>query len=434
MDTLMWISRSERPMTTEELCAALGVEIGSNDINSSNIPPIEALLASCLGLVTVDERSRVRFLHFTFQEYLNGHPEYFENPCSVIAEVCLTYLNYDSVNKLSPTLRRAPKEAPLLQYASNYWGLFARNGMTEGVKSLALQLLNDFDRHISAQLLLYGKGFTGLHCAAYFGLEEIVAILEMRGWDMCMAHPRSYTALLLAARNGHEGVVKLLLARRELNPNSSDEDGIALLLGAAQNGHEGIVRLLLARSEVNPGSSTKNGSIPLQQAVQNGHKGIVKLFLARSEVNPDPIDRDGYTPLLSAAEDGHEGIVKQLRDHANTQRDTNSLDSQTSCLPDLLVAVPGASVAPQPPHHPRDISPGTPTPNIQALWLPQAPAARQPPHQPRDVSADTPTQNTQASSPQAILSSPLPDASHNHQRSRPTLCRRIKRRLCCGFC
>jgi len=114
MNTLMWVSRSERPMTTEELCVALGVEIGSKDINPLDTPPIETLLASCLGLVAVDEGSTVRFVHFTFQEYLNSHPEYFENPCSAIAEVCLTYLNYDSVNRLSPTLGCALKEAPLL--------------------------------------------------------------------------------------------------------------------------------------------------------------------------------------------------------------------------------------------------------------------------------------------------------------------------------
>src|SRR5205807_3255458 len=92
LDALMWISRSERAMTTEELCVALSVEIGAKDINPENTPAVEELLASCLGLVTVDERSRIRLVHFTFQEYLNTHSEHFEDPDSTMAEVCLTYL------------------------------------------------------------------------------------------------------------------------------------------------------------------------------------------------------------------------------------------------------------------------------------------------------------------------------------------------------
>jgi len=93
-----------------------------------------------------------------------------------MAEVCLTYLNFDSVNKISCTLKCAPGETRFLQYESSYWGVYAKNGLTEGVKSLALQLLDKFGRHISAKLLLRGnfnrwerrarrsKRFTGLHC------------------------------------------------------------------------------------------------------------------------------------------------------------------------------------------------------------------------------------------------------------------------------
>ena len=73
MAALMWISRSERPMKADELCHAIGVQIGSTDPNPDNIPSIQTLLASCLGLVTVDrEESTVRLVHFTLQEYLNS--------------------------------------------------------------------------------------------------------------------------------------------------------------------------------------------------------------------------------------------------------------------------------------------------------------------------------------------------------------------------
>jgi len=50
---LMWISQSEHPMHVGELCEALGVEIGSRDINHDNIPSeknlISLLLRACHG-------------------------------------------------------------------------------------------------------------------------------------------------------------------------------------------------------------------------------------------------------------------------------------------------------------------------------------------------------------------------------------------------
>ena len=74
-------------MSAEELCHALGVQIGSTDPNPDNIPSIEALMASCLGLVMIDGELTVRLVHFTFQEYLNNRPEMFQCPHAVMAEV-----------------------------------------------------------------------------------------------------------------------------------------------------------------------------------------------------------------------------------------------------------------------------------------------------------------------------------------------------------
>jgi len=47
-----------------------------------------------------------------------------------------------------------------------------------------------------------------------------------------------------AALNGHEGVVKILLASDEVNPDQPDKDGQAPLLCAAWNGHVEVVKLL----------------------------------------------------------------------------------------------------------------------------------------------------------------------------------------------
>ena len=71
--------------------------------------------------------------------------------------------------------------------------------------------------------------------------------------------------------------MKLLLERKEVNPDSSDKYGLTPLLGAAKNGH-GIVKLLLERKAVNLDSSDNNGQTPLSIATKYGHKGIVKLL------------------------------------------------------------------------------------------------------------------------------------------------------------
>jgi len=220
----MWISRTEQPMSPHELCHALGVQTGFTDPNPDSIPSMQTLLASCLGLVTVDEEeSAVRLVHFTLQEYLNSRSDIFQNPYVLMAQVWLLYLNFDCIRQLPPILDAAPHKYLFLRHASCYWGLYARNQTTECVKSLALQLLDGFDSHISACLLLCilpgelagsRTGFTGLHCMAYIGVDEIAeALLDIRDWDVDGADCWGRTPLICASMNGHEGIIKVLLEK-----------------------------------------------------------------------------------------------------------------------------------------------------------------------------------------------------------------------------
>ena len=197
MKVLMWVLYSEQPLRTEELCHALGVEQGSTDLDPENIPALRTLLASSLGLVTVEaSSSTVRLIHFTLQEHLLSDPILFHSPHSTIAEVCLTYLNFRCIRDLWPVVGSAPATIPFLGYSSYYWAEHTRKGMTENVKVLALRLLNKFDDHISAQLILlpYNEyfplhpyfdckegplGFTGLHGTAFLGIVEILAVVLM---------------------------------------------------------------------------------------------------------------------------------------------------------------------------------------------------------------------------------------------------------------
>jgi len=334
LKVLMWVLYSERPLRTEELCHALAVEMGSTDLDPKNVPMLRTLLSSCLGLVTVEAPSSiVRLVHFTLQEHLLSNPTLFHNPHSTIAEVCLTYLNFESVWDLSPTLHSAPSTIPLLEYASCYWWKHMKAGVAEGVKILALKLLDRFDEHISAQLLLlrcnqyrdwgpdfHGgrgpSGFTGLHGVSFLGIVEIaVALLEMKEWDVNATDCMGSTALTWAASNGHEEVVKILLARADVKPDQADTRyGRTPLSWAALNGHSKVVKVLLELQDVNPDQADpKYRQTPLWWAARNGHEGVVKMLLEREEVNPNRTDiLHGQTPLMWAAEQGHSGVVKML--------------------------------------------------------------------------------------------------------------------------
>ena len=367
MDILMWVSHAERPLHVDELCHAFGVE-GTTDLDIGNIPAIESLLACSLGLVVVEESSStVRLVHYTLQEYLSNNTSLFPNPHSIIAEVCLTYLNFQHVRDFSPTLRSVPRTAPFVQYASCYWGTHARLETTESVKTLALSLLDGYDKHISSKVLLLSmgaeeqpldkydtpRGFTGLHGASYFGcVDIIVALLEANKGDVRETDIRGNVAIAWASRRGHEGVVRVLLEWSYVNSNTPGYDyGSAPLLWAAENGHEGVVRILLERSDVNPDKPDSRHRTPLSWASRNGHEGVVKLLLERGDVNPnkrglfglellslafesgylllkrndvDPSQRSffGLAPLALASRSGHEGVVRMLleRNDVNPNR------------------------------------------------------------------------------------------------------------------
>jgi len=325
MKALMWITHAERPLGADELCHALAVEPGSTDFSADNIPSTSTLVRCCQGLITVDkESSTVRLIHFTLKEYLCSHAGIFSRPHATITEICLTYLSSRQVEALSAAPSPHTLDTPFLGYCSLYWGVHAKRGLSDHARSLALRLLREYDGHISAKSLLSQEeglthdewgtsfSFSGLHCASFFGIAEVVAALvEMKHFDINELDIVKYTPLAWAARNGHKEVVKILLRQADVN-SKSGLFGNTPLSYAAANGHEGVVKILLGREDVNPESQNIAGFTPLLYAALHGHEGVVKTLLGRQEVNPDRRDIWGTTPLSDAAAHGHEGVVKIL--------------------------------------------------------------------------------------------------------------------------
>ena len=153
MEVLMWISHAERPLTISELCYALAVEVGTTDLNPENICPQDVVLRSCLGLVAVDSgTSTVRLIHYTLQEYLRL-PHIIPISNQTLARTCLAYLNYDHIKGLPADKVTNLRDMHFLEYSSLHWGMHAKKGLSDNVKSLAPELLSHYNVHISATLL-----------------------------------------------------------------------------------------------------------------------------------------------------------------------------------------------------------------------------------------------------------------------------------------
>ena len=328
MAALTWICHAERPLHVDELLHALAVEIGARDFEVENAPSIGTLLSCCQGFITIDkEASIVRLIHFTVQEYLCAHADLFYKPHSVIAETCLTYLNSKEVKNLSPNPLLDYQVMPFLKYSSRYWGAHSKRELSDHARTLALELLNHYEDHVSSLSLFKqvhpghagGIGasprFSGLHCASFFGNVELVtALMDAKSCDINQLDFAGNTPLFWAAENGHSGVIKLLLEQEDADPNHPGVDGQTPVGCAAVGGHEGVVRILLGREDVDPDRPDNRDNTPLSWAANNGHGGVVKLLLGRNDVDPNRPDENDRTPLGCAAVDGHEGVVKLLLD------------------------------------------------------------------------------------------------------------------------
>ena len=125
---------------------------------------------------------------------------------------------------------------PFLKYSSRYWGTHARRELSDHAKTLALELLGQYEDHVSAVSLLQqvmdpswigdvgtSPLFSGLHCASFFGVVELVTtIINDEGCRIDQQDSTGSTPLAWAAVSGHEAVAKLLLGCEDVDPNRPD--------------------------------------------------------------------------------------------------------------------------------------------------------------------------------------------------------------------
>ncbi|KAI9861740.1 MAG: hypothetical protein M1813_005089 [Trichoglossum hirsutum] len=357
------VTVAHRPLTIEELREALSVVPGDAVWNPARLlNDVFSTLTCCGSLLIVDEEElTVRLVHHSVKQFLLSGFKDSNNIAFTIgsakrkmADIITTYLSYGVFGtQLStmvvPQIRAGSAPSRIIHSTLE---------SSSGVRNLTLKLLKsrkqpNFD--IGQTLAETSKLFNSrpvdeFHFFSYaksYWLQHILCTSEQElvMYDLLLrlfkgnvvnttaTEEDGRTPLSRAAENGHEAVVKLLLATEKIDPDSKDNNGQTPLSQAARNGHEAVVKLLLATEKIDPDSKDNNdGWTPLSQAARNGHEAVVKLLLATEKIDPDSKDNnDGWTPLSQAARNGHEAVVKLLL--ATEKIDPDSKDNNYGQTP-----------------------------------------------------------------------------------------------------
>ncbi|KAK2026076.1 ankyrin, partial [Colletotrichum zoysiae] len=108
-------------------------------------------------------------------------------------------------------------------------------------------------------------------------------------------------------------IVKLLLDTDKVDINSKDLNSRTPLSWASGNGHEAIITILLANREVEVDAGDRqSGRTPLSFAAGNGHEAAVRTLLDAGKAETNSKDVNGRTPFSWAAMNGHETVVATL--------------------------------------------------------------------------------------------------------------------------
>ena len=151
------------------------------------------------------------------------------------------------------------------------------------------------------------SGWTALQRAAMAGDTAQIAALLQRGANLEASSPKVYqgaTPLVIALEFGQAEAAKLLLTRGAATTGSVGRSALEL---AARDGLDPIVDLLLARKVA------VSGSRALHAAAKYGHATTIRrLVVAGAKVDDPRRDDHGFTPLIVACQDNRLAAAKQL--------------------------------------------------------------------------------------------------------------------------
>lgn len=231
---LVWVAFAQRPLKAAELQHALAISASlesSRAIDMKDIHTVEEIISLCDGLLHEADGGELLFWDPSFRDFLlEPHDEWYSDIDGMVATACVTLLQSESFSE-GPCDTDEAFEArlegfPLYHYAAKQWAQHVRRSRgpptleilsfmeVPGKVASAVQAMFVPKNQPSHQTPGYSqrvpKQFTGVHLAAYVGLEEIVDLLLARGVDSGKRDSECRTPLWRAAEGKHAKVIKLL--------------------------------------------------------------------------------------------------------------------------------------------------------------------------------------------------------------------------------
>ncbi|KAL7912268.1 hypothetical protein GGI35DRAFT_444828 [Trichoderma velutinum] len=147
--------------------------------------------------------------------------------------------------------------------------------------------------------------------AATCGQDKVLDILSQENliisdWDKWYRIAKFFNA----AHDGDVHTIEQLLGQGA-DPDLKSDEGYTPLWVAAGNGCEAVVKVLVQRTDVNVNSRTSSGASPIFFASSFGHERVVAILI---EAGADPriVDKNGNTAAIEARRNGYERIAKIL--------------------------------------------------------------------------------------------------------------------------
>ncbi|KAK0219070.1 hypothetical protein IW262DRAFT_1076464 [Armillaria fumosa] len=367
-----WVAFAARPLEVKELQLALAIEPHTKQLDPANITDEGILLSICAGLIVIDRREYLKFVHYSAQEYFTlKQDKLFPHIHVDFTCVCLAHMSFSTMNH------------PFSWYSLYNWDFHARkcSGSSAAKEILAFldekptqmeDIVQPFREHLdglsdpiflsdmvdSVKLLLLDpevdfQHLHGLCLAAYAGNVFMVHVLMNIGLDinckgqvpflhevpdnsLSPAQKDSYvirrsrapfcTPLIAAASNGHQETVERLLHSKQLTSlNAMSSSGLTALSSAIICNSIPVVTRLLQEHDINTSIQFK-GQTPIMLAARYGQRKIVKMFLKRKGDDPNASGKKGRTALHTAIQWSQYGIVDLLLKSGRV--DVNRKDSQ----------------------------------------------------------------------------------------------------------